>query len=328
MMTKPKYYDEIQKLRLIDDELMELCFDNNLEAAELLVHVILGREDIRIISAKTQVTLKGLMREVRLDILAVDDKGRKYNIEFQRKNKGAEPERARMNASMIDANSLDKGGDFTELPEVYVIFITQHDVLGGKLPLYTVNRYIEGTGKLFHDRSHIIYVNGAHHDSATALGKLVHDIFCEKPEDMNYHELAERVKYFKENEEGVKEVSSVIEGIIKEHEAEIAEDIKEGSATPIIQEAIDRKISIALELGRRSAREDMEAEVERLMTPKLDELRKEYDAFLMQQKKFYASLMLHDGELSPNKIAEYTGLSVSTIRRMAKKLETAQTPQA
>ncbi len=123
MKTKPKYYDEIQKLRLIDDELMELCFDNNIEAAELLVHVILGRNDIKIISAKTQVTLKGLMREVRLDILAVDDKGRKYNIEFQRKRKGAEPERARLNASMIDVNSLDKGGDFTELPEVYVIFI-------------------------------------------------------------------------------------------------------------------------------------------------------------------------------------------------------------
>ena len=29
-VKKPKYYDEIQKLRLIDDELMELCFDNNL----------------------------------------------------------------------------------------------------------------------------------------------------------------------------------------------------------------------------------------------------------------------------------------------------------
>ena len=50
-MNKPKYYDEIQKLRLIDDELMELVFDNNIEAAELLVHVILGRDDIRIISA-------------------------------------------------------------------------------------------------------------------------------------------------------------------------------------------------------------------------------------------------------------------------------------
>ncbi len=119
-------------------------------------------------------------------------------------------------------------------------------------------------------------------------------------------------------------MSSVIEDIIKEHDAEIAEDIRTGSATPVIQDAIDMKISIAMELGRRSAREDMEAEITRIMTPKLDELRKSYDAFLMQQKKFYASLMLEDGELPQHKIAEYTGLSVSTIRRMAKKLETPQ----
>ena len=327
-MTKPKYYAEIQKLRLIDDELMELCFNDNIECAELLVRVILGRDDLKITSAKTQVTLKGVMREVRLDILAVDDKGRQYNIEFQRKRKGAEPERARLNASMIDANSLDKGGDFTELPDVYVIFITEHDVLGGGLPIYTIDWKINETGEIFGCRSHIVYVNGAHRDSATALGKLVHDIFCERPEEMYYSPFAERVRYFKGSEEGVKEMSSVIEGIINEHEAEIAEDIKEGSASPIIQEAIDRKIAIAMELGRRSAREDMEAEVVRLMTPKLDDLRKEYDAFLMQQKKFYASLMLNDGDLPPNKIAEYTGLSVSTVRRMAKKLQEAQTAQA
>ena len=68
-MMKPKYYAEIQRLRLIDDELMELCFNDNIECAELLVRVILGRDDLKITSAKTQVTLKGVMREVRLDIL-------------------------------------------------------------------------------------------------------------------------------------------------------------------------------------------------------------------------------------------------------------------
>ena len=262
MMTKPKYYDEIQRLRLIDDELMELVFDNNIEAAELLVHVILGRDDIKIISAKTQVTLKGLMREVRLDILAVDDEGRKYNIEFQRKRKGAEPERARLNASMIDANSLDKGGDFTELPEVYVIFITEHDVLGAGLPLYTIEWRINETGEVFGCRSHIVYVNGDHRDAVTALGKLVHDIFCEKPDDMYNAALAERVRHFKEDEEGVKEVSEVMEKI-------------------------------------------------RLATV-----------------KDIAQRMLDAGEIAITKIAEYTGLSVSTVRRMAKKMDSAQAAQA
>ena len=265
MMTKPKYYDEIQKLRLIDDELMGLCFDGNIEAAELLVRVILGRDDLKITSAKTQVTMKGLMREVRLDILAEDAEGRKYDIEFQRADKGAEPKRARMNASMIDANSLDKGGDFKVLPEVYVIFITEHDVLKGDLPLYTIDRVISETGKPFGDETHIVYVNGAHRDSGTALGKLVHDIFCEKPEDMNYQALAERVRYFKDDEEGVKEMSEVMEKLL---------------ATQ----------------------------------------KKEYE----ERIKYIAQRMLEAWKLAMSEIAEYTGLSVSTVRRMAKKLEASQ----
>ena len=260
-VDRPKYYAEIQRLRLIDDELMELCFNDNIECAELLVRVILGREDLKIISAKTQVTLKGVMREVRLDILAVDDEGRKYNIEFQRDNSGAVPERARYNSSMIDVNSLDKGEEFTELPEVYVIFITENDVLGGGLPMYTVERVIAETGKPFGDRSHIVYVNGRHRDAGTALGKLVHDIFCERQEEMYYSPLAERVGYFKGDRKEGKKVGALSERIIRDTQKEIAQRMIEGG-----------KIAVA-------------------------------------------------------KIAEYTGLSVSTVRRMAKKLEEAQAAQ-
>ena len=43
-------------------------------------------------------------------------------------------------------------------PETYVIFITEHDVLKGGLPLYHINRKIEENGMTFCDESHIIYV--------------------------------------------------------------------------------------------------------------------------------------------------------------------------
>ena len=286
--------------------------------------MILNRDDLTITSAKTQAVMKGLMREVRLDVLAEDTEGRRYNIEFQRKRKGAEPERARLNASLIDANSLDKGEDYTALPEVYVIFITEHDVLGGGLPLYTIDWRINETGGIFGCRSHIVYVNGDHRDLTTALGKLVHDIFCVKPEEMYYTTLAESVRHFKEDEEGVIEVSEVIDGILKRQEYEIAKSIEEGLASPVIQDALDKRIGIAIELGRRSGWEDMKAEVERQVIPKLDELKKEYASLLLQQQKVHATAMLKDGGLALTKIAEYTGLSVSTVRRMAKKLETPQ----
>ena len=52
------------------------------------------------------------------------------------------------------------------------------------------------------DISHIIYVNSQIKDES-ALGKLMHDFYCTDPKDMNYKILAERVRYFKEDEKGV-----------------------------------------------------------------------------------------------------------------------------
>ncbi len=62
----------------------------------------------------------------------------------------------------MDANLLKKGEDFDRLPETWVIFITENDVMGKGLPLYPVERCFLGTGERFEDGSHILYVNGAY----------------------------------------------------------------------------------------------------------------------------------------------------------------------
>lgn len=97
---------------------------------------------------------------------------------------------------------LKKGEEFDKLPETFVIFITENDVIGKGLPLYRIERCILETDELFDDGSHILYVNGAFRDN-TPLGKLMHDFSCTQPSDMNYRILAERARYFKESKEGV-----------------------------------------------------------------------------------------------------------------------------
>ena len=82
------------------------------------------------------------------------------------------------------------------------MFITEHDVIGKGRPLYHISRYIFDTNESFNDGSHILYVNGAYRDE-TPIGKLMHDFSCTAPDDMYYGELAERVRFFKESEEGV-----------------------------------------------------------------------------------------------------------------------------
>ena len=160
-------------------------------------------------------------RSVRLDILAVDELGRVYNIEIQRSDQGATVKRARYNSSLLDANITEPGDDYNGLNETYIIFITENDVLKHGLPIYHIERMIEETGESFGDGSHIIYVNSQIKDD-TALGKLMHDFFCTNAKDMYYEILADRVHYFKEDVKGVATMCKVMEDMRKEERIEVA----------------------------------------------------------------------------------------------------------
>ena len=142
-------------------------------------------------------------------------------MEVQRSDRGAGRTRARYNSSMMDANLLEKGKDFDALAETYVIFITEHDVLGLGNPLYHIERCILETGERFQDGSHIIYVNGAYRDDSP-LGRLMHDFSCTDPADMYYIILADRVRFFKESKEGVAIMCKAMEDMRREERREVA----------------------------------------------------------------------------------------------------------
>lgn len=156
---------EIQEIQdklnnLISGNLFGLVFDGNIPAAEVLLKVILKRDDIRIESVEGQKELRNPEvggRKIRLDILAVDGTSHFYNVEVQRRNSGAHTKRARFHSSMVDARMLKEGQEFKDLNEPYVIFITEKGYFGCGLPIYTINRQIspflnvsvlEGSGTL------------------------------------------------------------------------------------------------------------------------------------------------------------------------------------
>ena len=181
------------------------------------------RPDLKVLSVKVQSIYKNLQgRSLALDIDATDSKGRRFDIEIQRADSGASPRRARCHASVIDANSLPAGEDFDALPELYVIFITEHDVVGGGLPIYHINRTIEEMKMPFDDGEHLLFVNGECRDD-TPLGLLMRDFFCTNPDDMHYAPLRERAKYFKENKKEVMAMASVIDEIKQEEREKFAE---------------------------------------------------------------------------------------------------------
>lgn len=211
----------IQSLRLLDDDFMNKVFEDK-ACAEFLLQIILERTDLTVQKVHSQHNLKNLQgRSVRLDILATDEAGRVYNIEVQRSDKGAGAKRARYNSSLIDANITEPGDNYENLNETYVIFITEHDVLKAGQPIYHIDRMIQETNALFGDGSHILYVNAQIKDN-TALGQLMHDFACTKAEEMHYPILAKRVRYFKEEQEGVATMSRIFEEIKREAAQEAA----------------------------------------------------------------------------------------------------------
>ena len=213
-----KHAEDLQRLRgfrLLDDDFMNKVFEDK-ACAEFLLQIILQRTDLKVQRVHGQHDIRNLQgRSIRLDILAVDVSERVYNIEVQRSDKGAGVKRARYNSSLIDANVTEPGDEYEKLNETYVIFITEHDVLGGGCPIYHIDRTIKETGTLFGDESHIIYVNAQIKDD-TALGQLMHDFSCTSAEQMHYQILANRVRYFKEDTEGVATMCKAMEDMRNE----------------------------------------------------------------------------------------------------------------
>ncbi len=206
----------IEQLRLIDDDFMTVFFSDFTDGIELILRIILNKDQLIVKQSRTQHIIKNIHgRTIWLDIDAVDENDRRYNIEIQRTDKGAIPKRARYHSSMIDASVLSPGDNFELLPETYIIFITENDVLGENKSVYEINRTIKGSFNTFDDGAHIIYVNGKVKDD-TALGKLMHDFYCTSPDDMYYNKLADRARFFKKSEGGRSKMCQILDDMRNE----------------------------------------------------------------------------------------------------------------
>ena len=202
-VMKPEYLAEIERFCLMDDDFMSKCLENAPECIELILQIILGKKDLKVVKSQTEYPIKSLQgRGVRFDVFARDSKGREYDIEIQRADRGAEPKRARYNSALMDANALKSGEDFGKLRDTYVIFITENDMMGGGHEIYEIDRTIrQMKGKGFGDGTHIVYVNGTTR-SASDIGKLVHDLQCTEVTEMYFEVLRKQVSQFKNSEEG------------------------------------------------------------------------------------------------------------------------------
>ena len=219
-VMKPEYLELIENFRLMDDTFMSKCLENAPECIELMLRIIIGKKDLKVVKSQTEYPIKSLQgRGVRFDVFARDSEGKEYDIEIQRADKGAEPRRARYNSALMDANALKSSDDFGKLRDTYVIFITENDVMKRGQDAYSYLRIEEHNGDRLNDGTHIIYVNGAT-QSATEIGKLVHDLLCRDAAKMYFDVLKKRVGDFKQTEEGRRTMCKAMEKIKAEGKRE------------------------------------------------------------------------------------------------------------
>ena len=197
------YYKAVLKdLTIFHDIFMRNVFKQK-ECTEYVLQIIMGKRDLKVIDQVIQMDFKNLQgRSAIMDCVALDNKGKKYDIEIQQAGENADPKRARYYSGLMDMNTIDPGEDFTSLPESYVIFITRDDTLGYDKPIYHIDRIIREVDEDFKDESHIIYVNSSRRDN-TELGRLMRDLHCKDSKDIQSSVLAQRVFELKETQKGV-----------------------------------------------------------------------------------------------------------------------------
>lgn len=233
--------EKVMSLRLMDDDLMTKVFSDDLKTTEFILRILMQKDDLRVIESHGQNELHNIFgRSIKLDVLAEDSNHNLFNVEIQRADKGAEPKRSRYHAAMLDSHFLEKGRYFKELKPTYIIFITENDVWEKDLPVYEIEKLIKGTDLHFEDDLHILYVNGAYRGD-DPLGTLMHDFSCSNPDEMKYEELAQKVRYYKQETEGVKtmckafeELSQVIGAeMVAERNIEVAETLLKQNLLPV-----------------------------------------------------------------------------------------------
>ena len=116
-VTDKQHQEDLQRLRLlrpIDDDFMRCLFKDNIPLAEFVLRIITDKPDLIITDCETQKDMKRLAgaRSICLDAYGTDSAGKKYDLEVQRQDKGADPHRARYHSSVMDIENLHSGQEF------------------------------------------------------------------------------------------------------------------------------------------------------------------------------------------------------------------------
>ena len=249
----------IKSMTLFHSPMIKVVFGHR-ECVNEIIDIILGRHIH--IDEHYMSNIKG--REAQFDIYAKSEKMR-INVEIQRKEKGANPKRGRLNLSLIDTQEIKKSSEYEDIPESYIVFMCEGDYFKKGLPIYHLKLTNKETKEEVDIGQEMIYVNGDNQDRETVLGRLIHDFHCIDPNEM-YSEVFKRwMKYYKEERKGVTEMCEICEQLKEMGRVEGLEEgeiigEKRGFTNGKAEGKIEEKFKIAIEMKKdeRFSNEDIQ----------------------------------------------------------------------
>lgn len=140
----------------LSDFTLFLSVMKNKEAYQCVLSIIMNQLDLELAEVKVEQVIlneKGL-RAIRLDAWARDQENRQFNIEMQNDTSSDDMrKRARFDQSLMDSPTLKSGKStkYKELPATIIIFITQDDIFGRDLAMYTFLERCEEVEDLYLD---------------------------------------------------------------------------------------------------------------------------------------------------------------------------------
>ena len=251
----------LRNKRLRDDVLLRIALYKRPEVAKAILEPILEKKDIEILELNVQEHSDlASGHSVVFDAVIKTADGTAIDVEVQNWTRKAPVKRMRYYSSLFDASSLEKGDDYRNLPCCVVIFIAQGDYGKTKEPLYHVRRYYSENMRPFDDGQEIIIANLENEDTASELGRLMHDMNAIEPQEMInpvLSDIVDRVKYDRGDETMDEALHRFIQEAMPEELKEARregkkEGIKEGEAKAIVslfQDGIIDEATAAERLG-------------------------------------------------------------------------------
>lgn len=206
-----KFFEKIVEDPKVLEEMLQIFLENPL--LRIKPDTVVGQKSIR--------NLQG--RSIRMDAYAEGHEDLVFNVEIQRADNCNHQKRVRYISSVITANRSEPGDDFEDIQELYVIYVSEEDILGtGKTFVHQEVRLKE-TGQIINDGLHVMYVN-AEIISDSKIARYMEQFKKPFIDSDEFENLKNRVNGIKSDKTEVQKMSKEVIEYAEKYAKEFAEE--------------------------------------------------------------------------------------------------------